>query len=203
LRWWGAVRIECQQALLRSQRLGKASRTTLGLVSRCDMELFHLVVLVAAALCALVAGLLFTFAIVAMPGLEKLSDREFIRSFQVMDGVIQNRQPLFVLVWVGSVVAVVLALAMGFQEQDGVIRGLLIAASALYLFGVQLPTARVHLPLNDEIQTVQVDAIGEAEQRKARERFEGRWNRSNQIRTAIAIVTMVLLLVVLMRLPGA
>jgi uncharacterized membrane protein len=166
------------------------------------MELFPLVVLVAAALCALVAGLLFTFAVVAMPGLEELSDREFIRAFQVMDRVIQNRQPLFTVVWVGSVVALVLALVMGFQQQDGFTRGLLIAAAALYLFGVQLPTARVHLPLNNEIQTVEVEAIGEAEQKQARERFEARWNRSNRFRTAIAVVTMLLLLVVLMRLPA-
>lgn len=167
------------------------------------MELFHLVVLVAAALCALVAGLLFTFAVVAMPGLEKLSDREFIRAFQVMDRVIQDRQPLFMVVWVGSVVALLVALAMGLLQQDGVTRGLLTAAAALYLFGVQLPTARVHVPLNNEIQTVEVEAIGEAEQKQARERFEAGWNRSNRIRTAIAVVTMMLLLVVLMRLPGA
>ena len=165
------------------------------------MELFHLVVLVAAALCALVAGLLFTFAVVAMPGLAKLSDREFIRAFQVMDGVIQDRQPLFVVVWVGSVVALAVALVMGFQQEDDFTRGLLIAAAALYLFGVQLPTARVNVPLNNEVQSVEVDAIGEAERKEARERFEARWNRSNQVRTAIAIVTMLLLLVVLMRLP--
>ncbi|NND30749.1 MAG: DUF1772 domain-containing protein, partial [Myxococcales bacterium] len=66
-----------------------------------------------------------------------------------------------------------------------------------------LPTARVHVPLNNEIQTVEVEAIGEAEQKQARERFEAGWNRSNRIRTAIAVVTMMLLLVVLMRLPGA
>jgi len=77
-----------------------------------------------------------------------------------------------------------------------------LVAAALYLLGVQLPTARVHLPLNNEIQSVEVESIGEAEQKQARERFEARWNRSNRIRTAVAIVTM-LLLVVLMRLPGA
>jgi len=167
------------------------------------MEIFDLVVLVAAALCALVAGLLFTFAVVAMPGLKNLNDREFIRAFQVMDRVIQDRQPLFVVVWVGSVVALLVALAMGFQQPDGLTRGLLIAASALYLLGVQLPTARVHLPLNNEIQTVEVEAIGEVEQKQARERFEAGWNRSNQIRTAMAVVTMLLLLAVLMRLPTA
>ena len=167
------------------------------------MELFPLVVLVAAALCALVAGLLFTFAVIAMPGLKNLSDGEFIRAFQVMDRVIQNRQPLFMVVWVGSVVALLVALVMGFQQPDGLTRGLLIAAAALYVFGVQLPTARVHIPLNNEIQTVEVEAIGEAEQRQARERFEARWNRSNRIRTAIAVVTMLLLLVVLLSLRVA
>ena len=165
------------------------------------MELFHLVVLVAAALCGLVAGFLFGFAVVAMPGLTKLSDREFIRAFQVMDRVIQDRQPLFMVVWVGSVVTLLVALAMGFQQPDGLTRGLLIAASALYLLGVQVQTARVHIPLNNEIQTVDAEAVGEAEQKQARERFEARWNRSNRIRTVIAVVTMLLLLVVLMRLP--
>jgi len=77
-----------------------------------------------------------------------------------------------------------------------------LVAAALYLLGVQLPTARGHLPLNNEIQSVEVESIGEAERKEARGRFEARWNRSNQIRTAIAIVTMVLLLVVLMRLPA-
>ena len=165
------------------------------------MELFPLVVLVAAALCGLVAGFLFGFAVVAMPGLKNLSDREFIRAFQVMDRVIQDRQPLFMLVWLGSVVALLAALVMGLLQPDGFTRGLLIAAAALYLLGVQVQTARVHIPLNNEIQTVDVEAIGETEQKQARERFEARWNRSNQIRTAIAFVTMLLLLLVLMRLP--
>jgi uncharacterized membrane protein len=137
-----------------------------------------------------------------MPGLKNLSDREFIRAFQVMDGVIQDRQPLFMVVWVGSVVALLVALAMGFQQPDGFTRGLLIAAAALYVLGVQVPTARVHLPLNNEIQTVEVEATGEVEQKQARERFEARWNRSNRIRTVIAVVTMLFLLVVLVRLPA-
>lgn len=166
------------------------------------MELFHLVALVAAGLCALVAGFLFAFAVVAMPGLENLNDREFIRAFQVMDRVIQDRQPLFMLVWVGSVVALLLALAMGLQQQDGLTRGLLIAAAALYLFGVQVPTARVNIPLNNEIQRIEVAATGAVEQKQARERFEARWNRSNRIRTAFAVGTMLLMLVVLMRLPA-
>lgn len=167
-----------------------------------DMEPFHLVLLVATALCALVAGFLFAFAVVAMPGMENLSDREFIRTFQVMDRVIQDRQPLFMLVWLGSVIALVVALVLSFQEPDGLMRGLLIAATALYLLGVQLPTATINVPLNNEIQAVQVEAVGEAEHKQARERFEARWNRSNRFRTVIAFLAMLLLLIVLVRLPA-
>ena len=71
------------------------------------MGIFQIALLVATFLCSLVAGLLFVFAVVVMPGIGNLNDREFIRAFQVMDRVIQNNQPLFMLVWLGSVVALV------------------------------------------------------------------------------------------------
>ena len=64
--------------------------------------IFPIILITATLLCALVAGLLFAFAIVTMPGIKSLNDREFIRAFQVMDGVIQNNQPIFMLVWLGS-----------------------------------------------------------------------------------------------------
>ena len=46
-------------------------------------------------LCALVTGFIFTYAVVVMPGFAKLDDQDFIRAFQVTDGVTQNNQPLF------------------------------------------------------------------------------------------------------------
>ena len=71
------------------------------------MGIFPIALILATFLCSLVAGFLFAFAVVAMPGIGKLSDREFVRAFQVMDRVIQNNQPIFILVWVGSVVSLV------------------------------------------------------------------------------------------------
>ena len=57
--------------------------------------------ILATFLCSIVAGFLFAFWVVAMPGIRSLNDREFIRAFQVMDRVIQNNQPI--LCWSGSV----------------------------------------------------------------------------------------------------
>jgi len=45
-------------------------------------------------LCSLVAGLLFGFAVVVMPGIANLENREFLMAFKHMDEVIQNNQPL-------------------------------------------------------------------------------------------------------------
>ena len=65
------------------------------------MGIFQIALIFATFLCSLVAGLPFVFALVVMPGIKSLNDREFIRAFQVMDGVIQNNQPI--LCWSGSV----------------------------------------------------------------------------------------------------
>ena len=157
--------------------------------------------LIIATLCVtLVAGLLFAFAIVVMPGIKSLDDPAFIRAFQVMDGVIQNNQPLFMLVWMGSVLALVLAAVIGFGQVEGVPRLLLVAAAALYILGVQAPTIGRNIPLNNEIQTVQVEAIDAAGHEQARVKFEDPWNRANQIRTIISVVVAVLLMVLLLLL---
>ena len=60
------------------------------------MGVFQIAIILAAFLCSLVAGFLFAFAIVTMPGIRSLNDQEFLRAFQVMDRVIQNKQPLFI-----------------------------------------------------------------------------------------------------------
>ena len=40
--------------------------------------------------CALATGFILTYAIVVMPGLSKLDDKEFIKAFQATDRIIQN-----------------------------------------------------------------------------------------------------------------
>ena len=53
------------------------------------LDIFTISLLISILLCSLVAGLLFGFAVVVMPGIAKLSDREFLMSFKNMDGIIQ------------------------------------------------------------------------------------------------------------------
>lgn len=86
------------------------------------MDIFHIGLVSATLLCSLVAGFVFAFASVAMPGIATLGDREFLHSFQVMDRVIQNNQPLFVLVWAGSAVTLFLSAVIEFGRLAGLDR---------------------------------------------------------------------------------
>ncbi len=162
--------------------------------------IFQVTLILAVFLCSLAAGLLFTLAIVVMPGIRALNDREFIRAFQVIDGVIQNNQPVFMLVWVGSVIFLGLAAVLGIVHLDGIDRLLMIIAALVYLLGVQLPTARINIPLNNELQSLNVDKMSETEQSEARKRFEPRWNRWNGIRAVLASLATGLLIILALRL---
>ncbi len=164
------------------------------------MSIFQIVLILAAFLCSLVAGFLFAFTFVVMPGIRSLNDREFIRAFQVMDGIIQDNQPTFVLVWVGSVVALVTSAVLGFGQLDGAGRLLMIFAALAYLVGVQLPTVTTNIPLNNKLQTLDLDAMNGTTRKAARKDFEPRWNRWNSIRTAFASLASALLMILLFRL---
>lgn len=164
------------------------------------MNVFQIALLSATLLCSLVAGFVFAFACVTMPGIGTLGNREFLRSFQVVDRVIQNNQPLFLLVWAGSVLTLVLCAVIGFRLLAGLDLALLLVAVVVYLGGVQLPTLTINVPLNNQLQTLDLQTMSDDALAAARADFEPRWNRWNQIRTVFATLTSVLLILLVWRI---
>ena len=161
------------------------------------MEPFQVALMLTIMLCSLVAGLLFGFAIVVMPGIAKLTDKEYLLAFKHMDGIIQNNQPLFILVWAGSILSIIITLILGMMNLSGTQIYLLVFASILYLFGVQLPTFRFNIPLNNSLQNLDVESLEESEATSFRVDFEIPWNRWNKIRTVNAILAVSMLLLLL------
>ena len=60
----------------------------------------------------------------------------------------KKNQPLFGLVWIGSIIAVVTSAVFGFGQLDGTGRLLISLGTLAYLVGVQLPTVTINIPLN-------------------------------------------------------
>ena len=125
------------------------------------MNLLKITLTLTTLLCSLVAGFVLAFAIVVMPGIRSLNDHDFLQAFKVIDRVIQQQQPIFVLVWLGSILSLVTAALVGIVQFDGVNRLLIGIAAAIYLLGVQLPTFTINVPLNNQLQMLQLDVISD------------------------------------------
>lgn len=164
------------------------------------MDILPIAIASSTLLCALVTGFLLAFTIVVMPSIQTLSDHNFLQAFKVMDRVIQNNHPIFLIVWVGSVIALLTSAGIGFSRLESAELGLLILATVLYLVGVQLPTATINVPLNNQLQQKELAALSESELKTARTQFEPRWIRWNTIRTIVATATTVLMILLVFRI---
>ncbi len=162
--------------------------------------MLEFVLVLAALLVALVAGLLLIFAVVVMPGLATFDDRSYLRAFKAIDRVIQDSQPVFVLVWGGSILAVVGGAVLAAIQASGSVRVLVLAASGVYLLGVQVSTFVNNIPLNNQIQGHDLDSMDAGELAAARAAFEPQWNRWNQVRAVFAVLSSMAFLVALTQL---
>ena len=132
-----------------------------------------------------------------MPGFSKLEDKEFLRAFQVTDGVIQNNQPLFMLTWVGSIISVLSVIVISLLSLGLSEAWKLIVVGLIYLLGVQGVTISIHLPLNNRIQAIDINNMNNQSLNEERTKFEMRWNYFNKIRTFIAFFTSLSFLLIL------
>ena len=161
------------------------------------MDLLDISLIFSITLCSLVSGFIFTYAIIVMPGLSNLDDKEFIRAFQVTDAVIQNNQPIFMLTWIGSIVSLLSTvftsiLSFGLSET-----WLVVLLSIFYLLGVHGITIVIHIPLNNHFQKVAIEELNDEAIKDERVKFERKWNYFNNIRTSISILVSLLLLILL------
>ena len=160
------------------------------------MPIAELSLYAAILFCGLTTGLVFAFTVVVMPAIRTLPDRDFLTAFKVMDRVIQNNDPRFLLVWAGSMVLVLAAGALNVASLAVVPRLLLIGAVAIYLVGVQLPTFAVNVPLNNQLQATDLPTLDDAGLRALRTTFERPWIYWNAVRTVFGVITTGLLLAV-------
>ena len=161
------------------------------------MDVLYISLILSILSCSLVGGFIFTYAIVVMPGLSKLNDKDFLRAFQVTDAVIQNKQPLFMFTWIGSMVAMLTTILVSLVSVGLLETWLILLIGVAYLLGVQGITIAIHIPLNNHIQKVKIEELNNETLANERLKFETRWNFFNYIRTTIAISVSVLLLILL------
>ena len=161
------------------------------------MDVLDISLIFSILFCTMVTGFIFTYAVIVMPGFSKLDDKEFLRAFQVTDGIIQNNQPLFMLTWIGSIVSVLGTVFCAILSLELRESFLIIICGFVYLLGVQGITMSIHLPLNNKLQELVLDGLSNQILKEQRSNFEETWNFYNKIRTALAFSVSLLFLVYL------
>ena len=145
----------------------------------------------------LLTGFILIYALVIMPGLSKLDDKEFIKVFQVTDGIIQNNKPIFILIWVGSIMSVLSTIITSILSLGILDAWIIIFAGVVYLLVVQGITISIHLPLNKSIQNIDINSSNSETLSKMRKTFETKWNYFNNVQTVFAFFVVLIFLLIL------
>lgn len=144
-------------------------------------------------LTGLMAGIFFTWSNAVKPGIGKLSDIEYLRSLQSMNRVILNKA--FLGIFMGAVVAVVLAPIFHFKPYHSNIFWLLIFAFVIYWVGVFGVTIFGNIPLNETLDKINLETTTQEGLKALRIIIEDKWNKFNLIRCYSSVITFTLLII--------
>ncbi|MBM7774791.1 putative membrane protein [Actinokineospora baliensis] len=143
----------------------------------------------ATTLMALIAGFFYAYACSVMPGLATVDDRTFVEAMRGINAVVRN--VAFAPSFFGALLVTGIAVALQLRLR----RVLPWTAAALVLYAAAFVlTLAVNVPLNEWLATADL-----ADPAAVRARYEGPWITWNIIRTALATLAVVCLVVVVAR----
>lgn len=148
----------------------------------------RLALLTALTLVGLSAGFFVAYISSVTRGLADVSDAAYVETFQAINASVRN--PLFGIVFFGSVPALALAIATNWSTATPPRRILMAVSLPLYL-AVIVITGTGNVPLNNDLADVVVTSPDIATQ--ARLVFENDWNRFNLARTFAVVASFVTL----------
>jgi len=133
--------------------------------------------------CGLIAGVLFAFSSFVMPALSRLPPRQAIAAMQSINVAVINRS--FMGVFLGTAVACMVVAVASLLQWSATGAGLRVAGALLYLLGTIAITMVIHVPRNDALANVAVDA---PEAAAAWARYVASWSAWNHVRATAALL---------------
>lgn len=149
------------------------------------------------AICStgLMAGVFFTWSNAVKPGLGLLEDIIYLTAFQSMNRVILN--PSFYLLFALPILSLWASTFLMYSSLSKPIFMLILVASVIYSVGAFGVTVAGNIPLNEQLDAVNLSKISAQEAQQLRQLIEVKWNVFNWIRTVSSTVAFVLVLLVL------
>jgi len=154
-----------------------------------DLTIKSFVLFGSVVLSGLSAGLFYAWSVSVIPGTLQVNDSTYLQSMQSINRAILNGR--FFLIFFGSLVFLVIATVYQFQERD-LTFWLLLCASIAYLLGTIGVTGMGNVPLNNQLDALELTKLNANKLTEFRAFYETSWNRFHQLRTIFAAVAFVL-----------
>jgi uncharacterized membrane protein len=157
------------------------------------MTLENIVLVITGTLSGLIAGVYYTFNVAFVPALRAVTGTQHIVTMQAINKKIQN--PVFFLSFFGPTILLPLAAYLHRGTEQFLP---LVAAAVLHIIGGDGVTMAGNIPLNNQLDKVNVDQISEAEADRIRTEFQGSgspWMRYHNIRTLTSIAATALVFI--------
>lgn len=137
-------------------------------------------------LSGLSAGFFYAWSVSVIPGTGKIPDLTYLETMQSINRAILN--PAFFLVFFGTLI--LLGIASIYEFHAGkLVFGLMLGSAITYLIGTIGVTAMGNVPLNNELDVLELAQMRLEQIAEFREYYEARWNRLHGIRTVFAVVS--------------
>ncbi len=147
----------------------------------------------AATTTALMAGLFYAYSCSVNPGLSRLSDAAYLVAMQSINRAILN--PVFFIGFVGTAVLLPLSTWLQYGQPVSLRFQLLLCATVIYWVGVSGVTMLGNVPLNEALDSFNVQTASVEEIAAQRAAFESPWNQLNTIRTIASVLAIVLVII--------
>lgn len=140
-------------------------------------------------LTGLSAGLFYAWQVSVIPGTKKVVDLTYLETMQSINRAILN--PAFFLIFFGSLILLGMASITEFPS-DKLVFGLILAAAITYLIGTFGVTVMGNVPLNNQLDELNLTDLGTQKLNEFRLQYEPNWNRLHLIRTVFSVLSFML-----------
>ena len=143
----------------------------------------------AVVLTGLSAGLFYAWQVSVIPGTAKVGNNTYLETMQSINRAILN--PAFFIVFFGSLITLSIASVYEFNTSKAVF-GLFLGASITYLVGTFGVTALGNVPLNNQLDVLNLGELDSQKLDDFKTLYETKWNRLHLIRTVFSVLAFLL-----------
>ncbi len=140
---------------------------------------------------ALSTGFFFAWSVSVILGTKKVGHLTYLETMQNINREILN--PVFFIVFFGSLIALVISTYLQFNNKTVFV--LVLVSTIIYLIGTFGVTAFGNVPLNNELEALNITKLNLMELKDFRTYYESAWNHFHGIRTISSMVSFILLLI--------